>query len=433
MAQCTKSHRIAWLAALVWLGFVSAEAAAQGSRLDAIAAAIDRLGSDSYSERTAASRELNDFGPEAFVPLAHAALSDDAEVRMRARVILERHAALENEYLSQGALDAVENAAEERSPTAASRGLVNRVRNIVRKRAIDLLKAHGAEFSGEGGSLPTGVRIGASWRGKNRDLALLQQIDTLGHVELQSPRLDHESLDFIVKIPNVKTLIITTVRAATRLERLGEMSSLELLSFANTPIGDDVLKHLPALPQLRTLGLDRTQIGDGALPAVARQTDLRLLWLDGTNVTSEGMKQLAPLTELRILRLEGAMGVSGAGLESLADLPNLEQVRLKGTKLTVDDIGRLARISNLIELGLDHTNVGDDHLEKLKPANNLRVLWLSKSAVTDVGLVHLKDVPSLQKVYLHAASVTTRGVDDLRQALPRCQIYAATETTVSPR
>lgn len=404
----------------------------QASEGDAISSAVERLGSDSYAERAAASRELSQIGMPAFVPLAKAAMSDDSEIRSRARAILERHAAIDNKQLSDGALAAVEAAAKDNQSPAA-REVVAKVREIVRHRSITLLRSLGMEFMAEGNKPPTGIRIGDSWTGKNKDLAMLLQFDSLTDVSLASAKLNYEALDVIAKIPGVKTLVITKPRAAAHLERLADMKSLEYLSLAGAAVPDSVVRQLPVLPRLKTLGLDRTQIGDDALDAVAQQTSLETLWLDGTRVTGAGLKKLAPLTSLKVLRMEEAMQVSGEGLDALAMLPSLEHVRLKGTKLSVADMARLAKIPNLNELGLDHTNVGDDHLEQLLPAHNLRVLWLSKSAVTDVGLVHLHKLGSLQRVFLHATSVTSQGVDDLRRALPNCQIHAATETSQTPR
>jgi hypothetical protein len=418
--------------AVLSLGVLQSSVIAQTGDDVAIARAIERLGSSSFAERSKASRELDEIGLPAFVPLAKAAMSEDSEIRTRARAILERHAAIENKHLSDGALAAAEQAAKGNSSPAA-REMVTRVRDIVRRRSIALLKTLGLELTTEGNAPPTAARAGLLWTGRNKDLAMLQQFDSLTDIGLASTKLDHETLDAIVKIQGVRTLVITQPRVATRLERLNQMKSLEYLSLAGAAVKDSAIRELPVLPRLKTLGLDRTLIGDDALDAVAKQPALETLWLDGTQVTSAGLKKLTPLASLKTLRMEEVMQVPGEGLEVLATLPLLEHVRLKGTKLSVDDVERLAKIPNLIELGLDHTNVGDDHLEKLPPALNLRTLWLSKSAVTDVGLVHLHKMESLQKIYLHATSVTSQGVDELKRALPRCHVYAATETSQTPR
>lgn len=70
---------------------VGAARADDVSKQESIQDAVQRLGSDRYSDRQTASQELQGFGKEAIPALAKAAASDDSEVRGRAVEILTRH------------------------------------------------------------------------------------------------------------------------------------------------------------------------------------------------------------------------------------------------------------------------------------------------------------------------------------------------------
>ena len=76
------------LAALVALA-VASVASAQ-SRDERIAEAVRQLGNNSYQVREAATARLWAFGPDAIKALEKAAVSDDPEVRVRARAVLEK-------------------------------------------------------------------------------------------------------------------------------------------------------------------------------------------------------------------------------------------------------------------------------------------------------------------------------------------------------
>jgi hypothetical protein len=56
------------------------------------------------------------------------------------------------------------------------------------------------------------------------------------------------------------------------------------------------------------------------------------------------------------------------------------------------------------------------------PGKPVVALYLGSSAVTDAGLKHVAALKSLQVLYLTRTKVTDVGCEELRKALPKCQI-----------
>lgn len=56
----------------------------------------------------------------------------------------------------------------------------------------------------------------------------------------------------------------------------------------------------------------------------------------------------------------------------------------------------------------------------------MTTLDLSRTKISDAGLVHLKGLTSLTYLNLSATEVTKEGVEELKAALPNCQIFFRT-------
>ncbi len=100
----------------------------------------------------------------------------------------------------------------------------------------------------------------------------------------------------------------------------------------------------------------------------------------------------------------------------LAELKNLEGLMLGNTQ--VSDLSPLAELKNLISLTLGNTRVSD--LSLLAELKRLTTLSLNSTPVSDLSpLVELK---RLRKLHLDNTQVSGEQVQELRQALPHCQI-----------
>jgi hypothetical protein len=74
----------------------------------------------------------------------------------------------------------------------------------------------------------------------------------------------------------------------------------------------------------------------------------------------------------------------------------------------------------------------DDDLALLEPFVELEILHLSGTAITDAGLKYLKGMKKLQWIFLKNTRVTAEGIADLKQALPRAEIWSADAAPTAP-
>ncbi len=169
-------------------------------------------------------------------------------------------------------------------------------------------------------------------------------------------------------------------------------------------LGDDFFQ------EVSTVQLKKTQVSD--LTPLTKFTSLEKLWLNSTHVSD-----LTPLKKLTSLRVLDLRYTQVSNLAPLADLKNLQILRLTITQ--VSDLTPLAKLTSLQDLGLSHTQVSD--LTPLANLTSLDKLWLDNTQVSD--LTPLAGLDRLRMLALYGTLATEEQVTELRQALPRCQIY----------
>jgi tRNA A-37 threonylcarbamoyl transferase component Bud32 len=106
-----------------------------------------------------------------------------------------------------------------------------------------------------------------------------------------------------------------------------------------------------------------------------------------------------------------------AGLDRLADLPDLRSLKLQGPWVSDASLPRLKGLKSLQRLDLVATGVTDAGLTHLSALANLTHLMLIQTPVTDAGLVHLQALRNLHDLELGGTRVTEAGMDHLA-ALP---------------
>lgn len=112
-------------------------------------------------------------------------------------------------------------------------------------------------------------------------------------------------------------------------------------------------------------------------------------------------------------------------LEQLAPMAlNIYALDLGRTRVTDDDLAKLAPMRNLSRLLLNRTQISDAGLARLKANPALEHLNLYSTQVTDAGLEHLAEMPALRKVYLWQTKVTPEGVKRLQKEAPELTVNA---------
>lgn len=164
------------------------------------------------------------------------------------------------------------------------------------------------------------------------------------------------------------------------------------------------LAFLQCLTGLQGLALS-SDLSDAALVHLRHLSNLRELSLRGRS--DAGLVHLEGLTELKFLDLSGSLAsilrsASGIlledGLAHLRHLPRLEELHLRGRKISV---------AGLVHLG---------------SLTELRSLDLSGTDMTDNGLTHISGLNRLQHLDLSYTPVSNSGIDYISRALPNCII-----------
>jgi hypothetical protein len=162
-------------------------------------------------------------------------------------------------------------------------------------------------------------------------------------------------------------------------------------------VGEDRVSDFKILEQVSAIFLPRTRITDADVIHLSGLQNLQRLILDGTAVTD-------------------------AGLVHLREHANLKEFGLAHTHVTDASLSRLSGLTNLKNLDLRYTSVTDSGLAPLKNLRNLWQLSLLGTAITDAGLTHLSGMKNLRWLDLHRTAVTRSGREELRRALPDCNI-----------
>lgn len=112
----------------------------------------------------------------------------------------------------------------------------------------------------------------------------------------------------------------------------GVRAKIGVAVLSNTPLTDDGLKHLSALPNLRKLYIQNTAITDRA-PLNVFAHNLTVVNLDNTLVGDDAIDKLSLAPNLRVLSARNTL-VSDRGIQLLAKSEALQEYDFSGTQVT---------------------------------------------------------------------------------------------------
>jgi Leucine-rich repeat (LRR) protein len=251
----------------------------------------------------------------------------------------------------------------------------------------------------------------------------LTAIKTLTTLDLGSTKITDAGLKELAGLPALEHLTLNgTQITGIGLKELAPLKKLQSLSLADSKLTDEGLKALGELESLHSLDLSRTRITGSGLRELARLKSLANLTLNFTGLTDSGLQGLPKWPELEHLSLHRT-AVTDAGLKELSGLSSLQHLTLSSTGVTGSGLRELTARKSLQRLELSSAKVTDEGLKGLASLAALEMLDLSgNDQVTDAGLKELAGLTSLQSLNLASTKVTKAGVEQLKKALPECQI-----------
>jgi hypothetical protein len=157
---------------------------------------------------------------------------------------------------------------------------------------------------------------------------------------------------------------------------------------------------------------------------LGRLQGLQVLLLDDLDnaISSEDCETLAKLPKLVHLRIRGG-SIGDEGLAHLAALPNLKILNLPQSLVTDRGLKLLAKGPRLSQLRLGSPQITDDGLKPLPDFPALKQLHLIGAPITDEGLKTIAALPKLESLYLDGSRVTDAGLDRLFRARPDLHVH----------
>jgi len=202
-------------------------------------------------------------------------------------------------------------------------------------------------------------------------------------------------------------------------EAFGKVLSVDL---RKTDANDKLLSKIACLRDLENLDLSSVNVSDRGVESIAH-LPLHELWLQGTKVTDEVGTHLAKCHTLEMLAIN-ATDVGDAFLVNLGHHPGLQDLGLRGTKVTAEGTKALANFPKLRKIRL-YDNPIDDSAVKHIAANcpDVTLLGLCMTQISDQSLAHLATMSKLESVDISGNKpITKEAVLKLEVTLTNCRV-----------
>ena len=288
----------------------------------------------------------------------------------------------------------------------------------------------------------------------NKGLVQLEKRTGLTTLKLFGTKVNDEGLARLIGLKDLRFIMLWHDSpqdgkiSSEGLRHLARLEGLEVLDLGRMPVTDEGLAALSVAPRLKHLNLYQGAMAEHVeqLAKFRHLTKVNLRTYDETHeVTDDDLRYLDQLKELTELDLTNAR-ITDRGLEQLVKHRRLKTLNLTSTRITDAGLKHIARLPHLEELALADTEIGDAGLASLSAMRNLQCLHLSLMGITDEGLTHVSRLAQLhaltlagtpvgddgirkltrlskiRTVYAVNTRITERGAEDLKEALPNCEV-----------
>lgn len=256
-------------------------------------------------------------------------------------------------------------------------------------------------------------------------LQRLSSVATLRRLDLANCAVQGEGLKHIAALRELRELNLTlTPVNDSGLKHLSALTELRVLGLASTQCTGTGFVHLRELRKLENVNFHFTPLNDAGLQAISQLPISGRLWFAHTHFTDEGAKSLAALTQLKRCGIGSQeKASSGEAVAALVKLP-LEDLALLDNQATPSGLAHAARIVTLRRLDASHApTVGDESLQQVAQMPQLEELKIGSAQLTDDGLQLLTGIKTLKRLSLSGMkTITAAGIERLRQARPDLMI-----------
>jgi len=255
----------------------------------------------------------------------------------------------------------------------------------------------------------TAVDLRSSWV-TDADLAELAQQPHLTHLDLSLTRISDHGLQQLKSAPGIVDLNLYYAEQITDegMAAVKGWKKLKRLNLRGTKITDTTLEHISGIATLEFLDAGFAQVTDVGLDRLTSLPNLKELTIGGNKLTDVGLQALRQLPGLTYLDLSGmqrtdsglwSISLTEVGVETIATLKELRELRLSGMPVSARSIEKLKVLTKLERLILQGCRrIADDAAPVLASWPALGVLDLKGTAVTEKGLAVLRQAKPTSQI-----------------------------------
>jgi internalin A len=268
-----------------------------------------------------------------------------------------------------------------------------------------LIEPCGATLSGDGKQLTF-----ASHYGKSPDWRCIDQHPEIERLHIYGSPITDEVLIHVAKANRLQELCLSgsNMRTKDGLSTLKGLTSLSSLLIPEMRSLADILPSLRGFPALSRLTIEITQPNDSDVRMMSDLKSLRSLQFDASKTTALGLDSLKDLPNLEELTISGPL--RAAQLQSIADL-RLRKLKIStGYNTVALGLAVIGKISTLRHLDIHAENLTDEVLPSIGRLRNLEWLQLDGEKVSDSGMAHLASLSNLRTIALIHTNITDKSV-----------------------
>ena len=176
-----------------------------------------------------------------------------------------------------------------------------------------------------------------------------------------------------------------------------------------------------AVQSLNLYAVDTTDDGLKTLAAMPQLVDIVIR---GDKVTDDGIKALAAgCRGLEQVTLFGTKTVTDAGLKELATLPKIIDLDVRQCAITGAAFEAFADVKSLSHLKVwQNESFGDDGARAVSKVRSLRELWVEDTSVGDAGFQELLKLPALKELWLNDTKISQAVYEKAKADHPRIKM-----------
>ena len=176
------------------------------------------------------------------------------------------------------------------------------------------------------------------------------------------------SFEGVCQLPRLKELLVGSLLldADDAMKHISKCQALESLKFHESLVSPDGYALLSGLTTLKELTFHRCILGELGWEQIGKIVSLAKLTVTFEELPYSPLESISGLSKLEELSLYFSISHGDPGFSSLAGLPLLRKLDLRGTYTSDDRVPSLGKLKQLRTLDITQTSISRDGLKRLR-------------------------------------------------------------------